>query len=192
MNVYIEYPGDWIGVPRFGAGEVFAVPADWAAALTDELIAESGARPGRVERQALVDALTIMGTGSQERGASSSYIHYPGWGATLELVDVVLLDRSVVGDAEAAEVAGAHEPDLLRPATVTEVETPAGLRGSLVVRHAPLDADAAEVVTLRASCALDVGDGFVLLGTATTDLAAFEAFSPHFRALVDSVRVAVE
>lgn len=189
MSVIVEYPGDWIGVPRFGDGEVFARPADWAAALADELIAESDVRPKREQRKSLVSALTVLGTGTDERGASASYIHYPGWGSTPELVDVVLLDRSVTGDASAAEVAGAGEDDLLREPTVTDIENRWGLRGSLVIRHAPMDAEAPHVVTLRASCALDVGDGFAVLGTATTDLPAFEAFRPHFLALVDGVRV---
>ena len=187
MSVHVTYPPDWIGVPPFGEGEVFAAPADWAAMLTDELVAEFGVAPSPQQRQAVVDALTIMGSGTRERGASASYIHFPAWGAPLELVDVVLLDRGVVGDAPAHEVAGSTESDLLRPPTITDVTTASGLSGSLVIRHAPMDDDAPHVVSLRASCALDVGDGYVVLGTATTDLAAFEAFRPHFLALIDGV-----
>ncbi len=189
MSVHITYPPDWIGVPGFGDGEVFDDPADWAAMLADELLVEFGITPPREQRQALADALTIMGSGTKERGASASYIHYPAWGAPLELVDVVLLDRSVVGDAPAHEVAGSNEPDLLRPATVTDIVNASGLSGSLVIRHAPMDDETPDVVSLRASCALDVGDGFVVLGTATTDLPAFEAFRPHFLALIDGVAV---
>ena len=187
MSVHVTYPPDWIGVPSFGEGEVFAAPADLAAMLTDELVAEFGVAPSAQERQAVAAALTIMGSGTRERGASASYIHFPAWGGPLELVDVVLLDRGVVGDAPAHEVAGSTEPDLLRPPTITDVTTASGLSGSLVIRHAPMDDDAPHVVSLRASCALDVGDGFVVLGTATTDLAAFEAFRPHFLALIDGV-----
>ncbi len=189
MSVHITYPPDWIGVPPFGEGQVFATPAEWAAMLTDELVVEFGVSPSPEERQAVVNGLTIMGSGTQERGASASYIHFPAWGAPLELVDVVLLDRGVVGDATADEVAGSTEPDLLRPPTITEITTASGLTGSLVIRHAPMDDGAPHVVSLRASCALDVGDGFVVLGTATTDLPAFEAFRPHFLALVDGVTV---
>jgi len=192
VSVHVTYPPDWIGVPPFGDGQVFATPGEWAAMLADELVAEFGVTPAPEARQALVNALTIMGSGTQERGASASYIHYPAWGATLELVDVVLLDRSVVGDAPAHEVAGSTEPDLLRAPTITDVVTPSGLSGSLVIRHAPMDDEAVHVVSLRASCALDVGDGFVVLGTATTDLAAFEAFRPHFLALIDGVTVSAE
>ncbi len=192
MSVHITYPPDWIGVPGFGDGEVFDTPAEWAEMLAGELLIEFGISPRPEERRALVAALTVMGTGTKERGASASYIHYPAWGAPLELVDVVLLDRGVVGDAPAHEVAGSNEPDLLRPATVTDIVNATGLSGSLVIRHAPMDDDAPEVVTLRASCALDVGDGFVVLGTATTDLPAFEAFRPHFLALVDGVTVEAE
>ena len=72
---------------------------------------------------------------------------------------------------------------------MTELRTATGLRGALVIRHAPLDADAPHILTLRASAALDVGDGFAVLGTATTDLAAFEAFRPEFMALIESVAV---
>jgi hypothetical protein len=192
MSVHVTYPPDWIGVPGFGDGEVFETPADWAEMLAGELLIEFGITPPAAERQALVNALTIMGTGTKERGASASYIHYPWWGAPLELVDVVLLDRSVVGDAPANEVAGSNEPDLLQPATVTDIVNAAGLRGSLVIRHAPMDDESPDVVSLRASCALDVGDGFVVLGTATTDLPAFEAFRPHFLALIDGVTVIPE
>ena len=189
MSVYIEYPADWIGVPAFGEGEVFATPAAWATALSDELIAESGVAPTPEARQSLVNALTMMGTGTRERGASASYIHYPHWGSTPELVDVLLIERATVGDSPAHEVAGSGEPDLLRPATITDIVTAKGLRGSLVIRHAPMDEDAPHVVTLRASCALDVGDDYLVLGTATTDLAAFEAFRPSFLALIESVTV---
>jgi hypothetical protein len=189
VSVYIQYPADWIGVPSFGAGEVFATPADWAAALTDEIIQDSGVNPTAEARQALVNALTMMGTGTRERGASASYIHYPAWGASPELVDVLLIERAAVGDAPAHEVAGSIEPDLLRPATITDIETAKGLHGSLVIRHAPMDSEAPDVVTLRASCALDVGEDWLVLGTAMTDLAAFEAFRPHFLALIDSVTV---
>jgi hypothetical protein len=192
MSVHITYPPDWIGVPGFGDGALFDSSAEWAEMLADELLTEFGIAPPPAERQALVGALTIMGAGTKERGASASYIHYPAWGSPLELVDVVLLDRSVVGDASAHEVAGSNEPDLLRPATVTEIVNASGLSGSLVIRHAPMDDETTGVVSLRASCALDVGDGFVVLGTATTDLAAFESFRPHFLALIDGVTVQAE
>ena len=73
---------------------------------------------------------------------------------------------------------------------VTNVVTPGGLHGALVIRHAPFDEQAPHIVTLRATAALDVGEGFAVLGTATTDLAGFEAFRPYFLELIDSVVVA--
>ncbi|GAA2002299.1 hypothetical protein [Microbacterium ulmi] len=192
MNVYVDYPEDWIGVPQFGPAEQFPDAAQWAAALADELLVEFGVRAAREERASLVSALTILGEGTRRRGATASYIHYPSYGAPLELVDTVLLDRSVVGDAPAHEVAGALEPDLLAAPTVTPLTTRRGLTGALVVRHAPMDAEAPHIVTLRASCALDVGDGWFVLGTATTDLPAFEAFRAHFLELADSVYVTAD
>lgn len=191
MNVYVDYPDDWIGVPRFGEEQAFPDAATWAALLADELVEEFQVRPPAAARAGLVSALSLLAEGSERRGATS-YIHYPAWGAALELVDTVLLDRGVVGDASLDEIAGALEPDLLRPATVTRIDTDAGLSGVLVVRHAPMDQESPEIVVLRASCALDVGDGVFVLGTASTDLPGFEAFRPHLLALIESVRVAAD
>ena len=189
MSVYVQYPDDWIGVPEFGEGEVFATPAEWARALVDELIPLADENLEEGERVALIGALTLAGTGVADRGANTSYVHLRTLRGPLELVDLVLVPRSAVGDAPAEEVAGSLDPDAINPPTVTELSTAAGLRGALVVWHAPLDAEAPHIVTLRAAAALDVGNGFAVLGTSTTELAQFEVFRPDFMALIESVTV---
>ena len=189
MSVSVHYPDGWIGIPDFGAGEVFETPRAWAQALVVELVEGSSIPLEPSEQEALVGALALVATGVAERGARASYVHLRTLRGPLELVDLALVPRAAVGDAPAAEVAGALDPDAVRPPTVTELRTATGLRGALVIRHAPLDADAPHILTLRASAALDVGDGFAVLGTATTELAAFEAFRPSFMALIESVSV---
>lgn len=189
MSVFVRYPDDWIGVPEFGPDEVFATARDWAQALTDELITEVGEQLEQEERAALVGALTVIGVSVAERGAAASYVFLHSIRGPVDFVDLELVPRSAVGDAPASDIAGALEPDAINPPTVTELSTANGLRGALVIRHAPLDADAPHIVTLRASAALDVGDGFAVLATSTTDLAGFEAFRPHFMALIESVAV---
>lgn len=194
MSVYVQYPDDWIGVPEFGDGEAFATPGEWAQALADELIALSDERLEESERIALIGALAVAGAGgpergTPERGAQATYVHLRSLRGSLELVDLVLVPRSAVGDASAAEVAGSLDPDAINPPTITALSTESGLRGALVIRHAPFDDEAPHIVTLRATAALDVGNGFAVLGTATTELAHFEAFRPNFLALIESVKV---
>ena len=189
MSVYVEYPDDWIGVPEFGDGEVFATPGEWAVALADELIPLGDEQLEEGERIALIGALAVAGTGTAERGAQATYVHLRSLRGPLELVDLVLVPRSAVGDASAAEVAGSLDPDAINPPTITALSTEGGLRGALVIRHAPFDAEAPHIVTLRATAALDVGNGFAVLSTATTELAHFEAFRPDFLALIESVKV---
>lgn len=188
MPAFIEYPDDWIGIPDFGEGELFGTPLAWATALTDELMEDAGEVLADEPRDALIGALALIATGIAERGAMTSYVWLASLHGPIDVVDVVMVSRYDVGDATADEIAGSRETDLLRPPTVTEITTAAGLRGALVVRHAPLDEDAAHIVTLRASVALEQDEGFILLGTAMQDLAQFEAFRPHFLELVESVR----
>lgn len=188
MAVYVDYPEDWIGIPEFGEGELFGEPRAWASALTDELVDDTGETLDDSERGALVSALALVATDVTARGSVASYVWLASLRGPVHVVDTVLVARSETGDAAAHEVAGSLETDVLRAPVVTDVVTDRGLRGALVVRHAPLDADAPHVVTLRATYALDVGPGFIVLGTATQDLAQFEAFRPHFRRLIDSVR----
>lgn len=189
MSVYVQYPDDWIGVPEFGEHEAFAMPSEWARALADELIPLADENLDESERVALIGALTVTGTGVADRGANASYVHLRTLRGPIELVDLVLIPRSAVGDASAEEVAGSLDPDAINPPTVTALSTVRGLHGALVVRHAPFDAEAPYIVTLRASAALDIGNGFAVLGTSTTDLAQFEAFRPDFMALIESVTV---
>ena len=190
MSVFVRYPDDWIGVPEFGDDELFAEPDAWATALTDELIALGIDEPLTAsERAALIGALTLLGSGVHERGARAAYVHLGSLRGPIDVVDLALVPRADVGDAPAHEIAGSLDPDAMQPPTVTNILTPGGLHGALVIRHAPFDAEAPHIVTLRATAALDIGEGFAVLGTSTTDLAGFEALRPHFLALVDSVVV---
>lgn len=187
MSVFVQYPDDWIGVPEFGADELFATARDWAQALTEELITDAAEHPADEERAALVSALAVIGASVSERGAVASYVFMHSLRGPIDFADLVLVPRSAVGDAPAAEVAGALDPDAIHPPTVIALSTANGFEGALVIRHAPLDDDAPHIITLRASAALDIGAGYVVLGTSTTDLAGFEAFRPHFMALIESV-----
>lgn len=191
MSIFVRYPDDWIGVPACGDGEMFAEPREWASALVDELIEiDTNVTLAASEREALISALTLLGSGVRERGATAAYIHLGSLRGPIEVVDLALVARADVGDAPAHEIAGSLDPDAIAPPTVTNVVTPGGLHGALVIRHAPFDEQAPHIVTLRATAALDVGEGFAVLGTATTDLAGFEAFRPYFLELIDSVVVA--
>ena len=189
MSVLVSYPNDWIGVPEFGVGEVFATPDKWSRALTDELIGVTGQPLTLEAKKALIDTLRFVGSDVGERGAQSCYVYLETLNGPVHIVDVRLVPRGEVGDATAADVAGATEPDAFRQPTVTDIVTESGLSGVLCVRHAPLDEDAEHVVTLRASYAFEIEGGFFLMWTATTDLTGFERFRPRFAELAASVSV---
>ncbi|MEU1971676.1 hypothetical protein ABZ477_08460 [Microbacterium sp. NPDC019599] len=188
MSFYIHYPDDWIGVPQFGDGEVFATPRDWATALVAEIAPAFRPKPRRRQRAALVDALALLGGSVQEIGAQSGYI----WIDTLEtapfLVGSIPIPRSEVGDAPAVDIAGGRGDGDYVPPIVRDVVTDSGVPGVYVERHAPLDDRAVHVANLIGTYVFEVPEGFLMLGTSTTDFTAFERFRPHFEELARTVR----
>ena len=97
MSVSVHYPDGWIGIPDFGAGEVFETPRAWAQALVVELVEGSSIPLEPSEQEALVGALALVATGVAERGARASYVHLRTLRGPLELVDLALVPRAAVG-----------------------------------------------------------------------------------------------
>lgn len=188
MSFYIHYPDDWIGVPGFGEGEMFATPRDWATALVAEIAPSFRPKPRRRERAALTDALALLGGSVEEIGAHAGYI----WIDTLQsapfLVGSVPIPRAEAGDASAIDLAGGRSDADYVPPIVREVITGSGVAGAYVERHAPLDDRAVHVGNLIGTYVFEVPEGFLMLGTSTTDFAAYERFRPHFQELASSVR----
>lgn len=188
MSFFIAYPDDWIGVPDFGDGEMFAAPIDWAAALVAELAADAGTEFTGEQRSSLVEALSLLATGvREERGADSAYIWLASLHGPVRVVDVRAISRRAAGDASAADLAGQGDPGLLREPRVEEFVSDFGVRGVAVEGYVPLDEAASHVVIVRAAHVLESEDGFLQLVSSSTDLAGFEQFRPHFARLAHRV-----
>jgi hypothetical protein len=188
VSFSIDYPNDWIGIPEFGEGEVFATPQDWATALAAEIAPDLRPRPRRRQRAALTDVLALYGASVAEIGAGRGYI----WLDTLETAPFLVGSRTIaradVGDAPITDIAGAGGEADYVPPIVTDVVTDSGLRGISVERHAPLDDAAVHVGHLIGTYVFEVEEGFIMFGTSTTDFAGYDRFRPHFAEFARTVR----
>lgn len=188
MSFYIEYPDDWIGVPAFGPGETFATPEAWAAALVAEIAPTMRPKPRRAQRAALAQVLAFVAGNVERIGADSGYVWLDPVDSSPFLVGAKVLSRLDVGDATPAQLAGAAEDSDFVPPIERELVTGPGVRGHYVERHAPLDDEAVHVGNLSGTYVLEADGELLLLGTATTDFAAYERFRPHFEEFAGSVR----
>lgn len=177
----IEYPEGWIGIPRFGAGEMFADAEAWAAALAAELTDDLGlfARRGQ-RRTALADTFAFVARELEAGGADWGYIWLETLDGPLFFVAVQGLVRSDIGDASARELAGADGAGDYVPPIVREIEADAGDRGVYVERHSPMDADQPLAQVVSGSYAFESPEGVVLMQTSTLDMAGYERFRPRY------------
>ena len=188
MNFFIEYPLDWVGIPGFGDGEVFATPEAWADALVREIASDARPRLGRKDRAGLTDAFALIARGLEEGGAQSGYVWLETYRGPLQPVVLTTVPRSAVGDATAAEVAGARGDGDYVPPIVRDLVVAGGATAAYVERHAPLDSDAVHVATVSGVYAFPSDEGVVLLSASTTDFAGYERFRPHFEELAQTFR----
>jgi hypothetical protein len=188
MNFFIEYPLDWVGIPRFGDGQVFATPEAWADALVREIAGDARPRLGRKERAGLADALALIARGFEEGGAQSGYVWLESHRGPLHPVALTTMPRSAIGDASASEIAGARGDGDYVPPIVRDVVVDSGAAGAYVERHAPLDSEAVHVATVSGVYAFPSDEGVVVLSASTTDFAGYERFRPHFEELAQTFR----
>lgn len=189
MRYRIEYPDDWIGIPEVGEGREFTTARAWADAVVAHISAHGGflARTRGVHA-GLGDALTVITEGLVSEGAHAGYV----WPETLDgpyrFVAVYGFDRDDLGDATAADLAGAAGEHDYVPPLVSAVATLSGAEGVYVERHAPYDQDAPHVATVVGAYAFERPDGIVLMQSSTTDLAAFERFRPRYEEFARTFR----
>jgi hypothetical protein len=189
MAYSIDYPQDWIGIPHFGEGEVFATAEAWADALAGEIVAPLGLFGRKKERRAaLAETFAFVAKELEKGGAHWGYAWLASVDGPLRFVAVMGLAREDIGDAPAAELAGADGHGDYVPPIVREITASSGATGVYVERHSPMDDEAPLVQVISGTYAFERPDGVVLLQASTTDMAGYEAFRPHYEEFARSFR----
>ncbi len=176
-----DYPQDWIGIPHFGEGEVFATPEAWASALAAELTEGLGFFSGRQKRfAALAEAFASVARRLEVGGSHWGFIWLASFDGPLHVVATQALARGGIDGVSAAELAGADAEGDPTPPVVREIVAAAGAPGVYVERRALLDDEAARTQVLIGSYAFETPEAIVLLQASTTDVAGYELFRPHY------------
>lgn len=185
-RVYVEHPYQWVGVPETFPYEQWDTAEQWGAELAQTL-GEDFAEPQSDQLQRLGSYLATVAESRDKTETSRLFVSVDDWGGPAYIAELVIIPRSLAGDATLEQLAGADDPDAVEAPIIEAFVAESGAEGVRSVRY--LNPPGLDGLLVRADFVWPTDEGFVRLFTAQFDLVAFERVLPRLTALAATVRI---
>ncbi|WP_010203335.1 hypothetical protein [Salinibacterium sp. PAMC 21357] len=177
-SVYLRYPRDWLWIPEFGPGEIFATREAWATAAVVDALATDHDMSSPDRRLDLTEQLIEGVEAAATRSSPWCLLYFEPGVRKFRVVEAETISAAAAGRSSLAEIAGMNEPDSLGDQTLPENVAATGLDVVFCVRTGTVNRSQ-PVLTSSATYAFAVDGGyFVLRATVTEPGALLSLFEP--------------